>query len=157
MISTRFAGLGDVKRPGLSVVAATQRLLCLAYVEKRLMFLCAAKMVSVPERDLKLVLGRLQHLAAGRCHSLRSRLREMRTAKVRIDGLVNEALAIFLDEASYGDESSEVARIVLVDPPRASRGLRRLSRDHQSAGRCADLRIDRDLSSSTARYGRLSR
>jgi hypothetical protein len=112
MISTRFAGLGDVKRPGLSVVAATERLLCLAYVEKRLMFLCAAKMVSVPERDLKLMLGRLQHLAAGRCHSLRSRLREMRTAKVRIDGIVNEALAIFLDEASYGDESSEVARIV---------------------------------------------
>jgi hypothetical protein len=111
MISTRFAGLGDVKRPGLSVAAATERLLCLAYVEKRLMFLCAAKMISVPERDLKLILGRLQHLAAGRCHSLRSRLREMRTAKVRIDGVVNEALAIFLDEASYGDESSEAARI----------------------------------------------
>jgi hypothetical protein len=112
MISTRFAGLGDVKRPGLSVGRATERLLCLTYVEKRLMFLCAAKMISVPERDLKLLLGRLQHHAAGRCHSLRNRLREMRTAKVRIDGLVNEALAIFLDEASHEDDSNEVARIV---------------------------------------------
>ena len=112
MISTKFAGLGDVKRPGLSVSAATKRLLCLTYVEKRLMFLCAAKMIPVPDRDLKVLLGRLQYHAAGRCHSLRNRLREMRTAKVRIDGVVNEALAILLDEALYGDDSSEVARIV---------------------------------------------
>jgi hypothetical protein len=111
MILTKFAGLGDVKRPGLSVGAATERLLCLAYAEKRLMFLCTAKMVSVPERDLKLLLGRLQYHAAGRCHSLRNRLREMRTAKVRIDGISNEALAILLDEAMYGDNSREVARI----------------------------------------------
>jgi hypothetical protein len=112
MSSTKFAGLGDVKRPGLSVLAATQRLLCLSYVEKRLMFSCAAKMISVPERDLKLLLGRLQHQAAGRSHSLRHRLREMRTAKVRIDGVPSEALAILLDEALFGDDSSEVARFV---------------------------------------------
>ena len=112
MISTKFAGLGDVKRPGLSVGSATERLLCLAYVEKRLMFLCAAKMISAPERDLKLLLGRLQYNAASRCHSLRNRLREMRTAKVRIDGVPNETLAILLDEALDGDDSREVARIV---------------------------------------------
>jgi hypothetical protein len=99
MISTKFAGLGDVRRPGLSVSAATNRQLCLTYVEKRLMFLCAAKMISVADRDLKVLLGRLQYHAAGRCHSLRNRLREMRTAKVRIDGVVNEALAILLDES----------------------------------------------------------
>jgi hypothetical protein len=112
MISTKYAGLGDVKCLGLSVGSATERLLCLAYTEKRLMFLCAAKMISVPERDLKLLLGRLQYNAAGRCHWLRHRLREMRTAKVRIDGVPNEGLAILMDEAIYGDESREVARIV---------------------------------------------
>jgi hypothetical protein len=112
MKATKFAGLGDVKRPGLSVGAAAERLLCMAYVEKRLMYLCAAKMISVPERDLKLLLGRLQYHAAGRCHSLRSRLREMRTAKVRIDGVPNEALALFLDEAVHEEESKEVTRIV---------------------------------------------
>src|ERR1700716_2502138 len=112
MISTKYAGLGDIKCLGLSVGSATERLLCLAYIEKRLMFLCAAKMISAPERDLKLLLGRLQYNAAGRCHSLRHRLREMRTAKVRIDGVPNEALAILLDEAVYGEESREVARIV---------------------------------------------
>jgi len=112
MISTKYAGLGDIKCLGLSVGSATERLLSLAYIEKRLMFLCAAKMISAPERDLKLLLGRLQYNAAGRCHSLRHRLREMRTAKVRIDGVPNEALAILLDEAVYGDESREVARIV---------------------------------------------
>jgi hypothetical protein len=112
MISTKYAGLGDIKCLGLSVSSATERLLRLAYIEKRLMFLCAAKMISAPERDLKLLLGRLQYNAAGRCHSLRHRLREMRTAKVRIDGVPNEALAVLLDEAVYGDESREVARIV---------------------------------------------
>jgi hypothetical protein len=112
MISTKYAGLGDIKCLGLSVGSATERLLSLAYIEKRLMFLCAAKMISAPERDLKLLLGRLQYNAAGRCHSLRHRLREMRTAKVRIDGVPNEALAILLDEAVYGEESREVARIV---------------------------------------------
>ena len=112
MTSIKYAGLGDVKCPGLSVGSATERLLCLAYMEKRLMFLCVAKMISVPERDLKLLLGRLQYNAAGRCHSLRHRLREMRTAKVRIDGVPNEALAILMDEAIYGDGSREVARIV---------------------------------------------
>jgi hypothetical protein len=112
VISTKFAGLGEVKRPGLSVGLAAERLLGLAYLEKRLMFLCAAKMISVPERDLKLLLGRLQYNAAGRCHSLRNRLREMRTAKVRIDGIPNDALAIFLDEVLYADDSREVGRIV---------------------------------------------
>jgi hypothetical protein len=109
---TKFAGLGEVKRLGLSVSCARERLLCLAYVEKRLMFLCAAKMISLAQRDLKLLLGRLQYNAAGRCHSLRNRLREMRTAKVRIDGIPNDALAVLLDEALYSDDSREVARLV---------------------------------------------
>jgi hypothetical protein len=112
MILTKFAGLGDVKRPGLSVSAAAERLLCLAYIEKRLMFLCAAKMISVPQRDLKVLLGRQQYNAAGRCHLLRERLRQMRTAKVRIDAIPNERLAIFLDEALFYEESGEIAQII---------------------------------------------
>jgi hypothetical protein len=111
MNSTRFAGLGDVKRFGLSVSEAADRLLSLAFVEKRLMFFCAAKMISVPQRDLKLLLSRLQYNAANRCHSLRNRLREMRTTKIRIDGIPGEALAILLDEALYSNETREVAQI----------------------------------------------
>jgi hypothetical protein len=112
MISTKFAGLGDVKRPGLSISAAAGRLLNLAFVEKRLMFLCTAKLVPVRERDLKLLLSRLQYHAAGRCQSLRNRLREMRTTKIRIDGIPDEGLAILFDEALFSDESNEVAQIV---------------------------------------------
>src|ERR1700681_2306649 len=112
MILTKFAGLGDVKHVGLSVSAAAERLLSLAYVEKRLMFLCAAKMVPVPERDLKLLLARLQYHAGGRCHSLRNRLREMRTTKIRIDGVPDERLAILLDEAFFTDKSNEVAQVM---------------------------------------------
>src|SRR5258708_19218481 len=108
MISTKYAGLGDIKCLGLSVGSATERLLSLAYIEKRLMFLCAAKMISAPERDLKLLLGRLQYNPAGRCHSLRHRLRGMRTAKVRIHGVPNEALTVLLDGAVYGDQTRQV-------------------------------------------------
>jgi hypothetical protein len=58
------------------------------------MFLCAAKLISVAERDLKTLFSRLQYNAAGRCHAIRNRLREMRTPKVRIDGVPNEALSL---------------------------------------------------------------
>ncbi len=109
---SKYAGLGEVKRPGLSVHEAAGRLLCLAYTEKRLMFLCAAKMVSVPERNLKTLLARLQYDAAGRCNLLRNRLREMRTAKVRIDGVPNEALAVLLDELFFAEESKEITQII---------------------------------------------
>jgi hypothetical protein len=111
MTSTKFAGLGDVKRLGLSVSEATNRLLILAFAEKHLMFFCAAKMVSVPERDLKLLLSRLQYNAASRCHFLRNRLRELRTTKVRIDGVPAKALEIFFDEALFSDQSQEITEI----------------------------------------------
>jgi hypothetical protein len=109
---TKYAGLGEVKCPGLSVHAAADKLLCLSYTEKRLMFLCAAKMVPVPERNLKTLLARLQHDAADRCDKVRNRLREMRTAKVRIDRIPNEALSVFLDEVFFSEESKEIARII---------------------------------------------
>jgi hypothetical protein len=148
MISTKFAGLGDVKCPGLSVSAAAERLLCLSYVEKRLMFFCAAKMISVPERDLKVLLGRLQYHAAGRCHSLRLRLREMRTAKVRIDGLVNEALAILMDEALYADDSSGFRGSFVGSTGSFSRPTKTIATTNPLAD--APPVIDRDLSSSVA-------
>src|SRR5690349_9657371 len=47
MKSLKFAALGDVKKVGFSVAHAAERLLRFAYAEKRLMFFCAAQMVSV--------------------------------------------------------------------------------------------------------------
>jgi hypothetical protein len=102
-----FAGLGEVFRQGLNVHDAVARLLRLAYVEKRLMFLCASHMVTEPQRDRKLLLGRLQFLAGERSNRLQERLRQLRTPKVRIEGVPDTSLEILMDEALHvrtGDE-----------------------------------------------------
>src|SRR5262249_8009404 len=109
MTSFKFAGLGDVTGIGLSVQSAVDRLIRLAYVERRLMFLAAAHLGPVPERDLKLLLGRLQYHAGERCHGLRERLRQMRTPKSRIDAVPDERLEILMDEALLSTGSQEIA------------------------------------------------
>jgi hypothetical protein len=108
----RYAGLGDVKKRGLSVQSAAARLHHLSFVEKRLMFLCAAHLVGTPDRDFKLLLGRAQFLAAERSAGLRKRLQELRMPKVRIDHRPSEALELAMDEAIHCQSSEEVAAIV---------------------------------------------
>jgi hypothetical protein len=111
MHSLKFAALGDVKKIGFSVPQAAERLLRFAYIERRLMFFCAAHMVSVHDRDLKVYLGRLQYQAACRADALRRRLRELRTPKVRADGVPDPALEIVADEAMHASSDQEVAAI----------------------------------------------
>ena len=48
MTSFKFAGLGDVTCVGMSVKSAVDRMLRLAYVERRLMFLAAAHLGPEP-------------------------------------------------------------------------------------------------------------
>ena len=112
MTSFRFAGLGDVTRVGLSVRLAVDRLLRFAYVERRLMFLAAAHLGPVPERDLKLLLGRLQYDAGERCRGLRERLHQMRTPKSRIEKKPDEQLEILMDEAFRSESSREIAETI---------------------------------------------
>ena len=105
----RYAGLGDVKKTGLSVHSAAARLHQLSFVEKRLMFFCAAHLVGAPVRDLKLLLGRAQFLAAERCTALRKRLQELRMPKTRIDNCPSEAVKLAMDEADHCETIGEVA------------------------------------------------
>jgi hypothetical protein len=112
MTSFKFAGLGDVTRVGLSVHSAVDRLLRLAYIERRLMFLAAAHLSPVPERDLKLLLGRLQYYAGERYHGLHTRLRQMRTPKSRVEGVPDERLQILMDEALPAGSSREIAETI---------------------------------------------
>ena len=107
----RYAGLGEVKRAGLSVQSAAARLHHLSFVEKRLMFFCAAHLVGTPIRDLKLLLGRAQFLAAERCSALRKRLQELRVPKIRVDKRPSEALELAMDEALHCENSKEAAGI----------------------------------------------
>jgi hypothetical protein len=108
----RFAGLGDVFRQGLSVQKAVARLLRLGYIEKRLMFLCAAGLVVVPERNRKLLLGRLQYLAGQRANQIFERLRQLRTPKVRTEGAPDPGLELLMNETMHARASEELLAVV---------------------------------------------
>ncbi len=97
----RYAGLRRILEPGLSVAAATGRLRRFAYVEARLMRLLASRIVSIPTRDVKALLARLQYEDALHADALRGRVREMRTNKSKLEGAPDGALEILFDEAEH--------------------------------------------------------
>ena len=114
MKSYRYAALTNIHKIGLSVQEAATRLHHLSFVERRLMLFCVAQLVQTPSRDLKLLLGRAQYLAAQRCAALRERLRELRMPKARIETCPGGALALALDEALYCTSSEEVVEVSLL-------------------------------------------
>ena len=114
MKSYRYAALTNVDKIGLSVQEASTRLHHLSFVERRLMLFCVAQLVQTASRDLKLLLGRAQYLAAQRCTTLRERLRELRMPKVRIEQCPSAPLALALDEALYCQSSEEIAGVSLL-------------------------------------------
>jgi hypothetical protein len=97
----RYAGLQNVLVPGLSVAAAVERLRRFAYAEMRLMRLLASRIVSVPQRDVKALLSRMQYEDALHADSWRTRIREMRTAKSKLDDAPDPQLALMFDEADH--------------------------------------------------------
>jgi len=113
MKSYRYAALTNVHSVGLSVQEAGTRLHHLSFVERRLMLFCVAQLVQSPNRDLKLLLGRTQYLAAQRCAALRERLRELRMPKARIENYPSAPLALALDEALFCTSDEEIAEVSL--------------------------------------------
>lgn len=97
----RYAGLNRVQAHGLSVAESALRLRRLAYAEARLMRLFASRMVTIADREVKLLMARLQYEACLHADGLRARSLEMRVAKGRLDEAPDEALAIFFDEAEH--------------------------------------------------------
>jgi hypothetical protein len=99
--SYRFAGLRRTQAPGLSVGESADRLRRLAYAEERLMRLYATRIVTLGQRDIKVLLGRLQYEAAMHADGLRQRILELRIAKGVLNKPSSKALEIFFDEAEY--------------------------------------------------------
>nr|MBA2682594.1 hypothetical protein [Ktedonobacteraceae bacterium] len=97
----RYAGLQQISSPGLSVAQASERLRRFAYVERRLMRLLASRVVSIPQRDIKALLARIQYEAALHANAWRNRVVEMRTNKSRLEGSPDTALEILFDEAEH--------------------------------------------------------
>lgn len=99
--SYRFAGLLRTLSPGLSVGESAERLRRLAYAEKRLMRLYATRIVTLGERDIKVLLGRLHYESAMHADGLRQRILELRIAKGMLEKSPSDALEIFFDEAEH--------------------------------------------------------
>ena len=103
-VSYRFAGLCRTKAPGLSVAESADRLRRLAYAEERLMRLYATRIVTLPQRDIKVLLGRLQYESAMHADGLRRRILELRIAKGMLEKPPSDALEIFFDEAEHSPD-----------------------------------------------------
>ncbi len=99
--SYRYAGLRRVDAPGLSVAQVSERLRRFAYVERRLMRLLASRIVTVAERDVKVLLARLLYEAALHADGWRTRIQELRTNKSKLEGAPDPALEILFDEAEH--------------------------------------------------------
>ena len=97
----RYAGLCQSFTPGLSVAQAVERQHRFAYIEQRLMRLLASRVVTIPNRDIKALLARLQFEDATHADGWRHRVSEMRTNKSKLEGVPGEALAVLFDEAEY--------------------------------------------------------
>jgi hypothetical protein len=97
----RYAGLRRVAVPGLSVAEAVQRLRRFAYIEERMMRLFASRVVTLRERDIKVLLARLQYEEAMHADAWRGRLSELRVNKHKLEQTPDEALTVLFDEAEY--------------------------------------------------------
>ncbi|MDX1524182.1 MAG: hypothetical protein R3264_21305 [Anaerolineae bacterium] len=115
----QYAGIPNVNRPGLSVEACAARLQSLAYAEERLMRLQATHIVTRPEWDLKVLLGRLQYEDATHADQLRRRLPELRVAKKKaLQPPADSPLSLVFDEALFAETTVELlAGLVTVFKP----------------------------------------
>jgi hypothetical protein len=116
--SYRYAGLSQVQMPGIAVAEAADQLRRLAYAEERMMFLYASRVVTIPERDLKVLLGRLQYEAGGRADQLRQRIQELRVSAKRLKQSPDENLTTFFNELEHlpGTDPFLAALVDLVLP-----------------------------------------
>jgi len=107
--SYRYAGLEAVHKTGLTVEECAGRLHHLAYAEEQLFLLQAAHIVTTPEWDVKLLLGRLQYEDAQHADPLKNRLTELRVSKKKAykppDG---DRLGPVFDEAIYSANTVEL-------------------------------------------------
>ena len=108
----QYAGLQNAKQPGLSVDQCTTRLHRFAYAEEQLMFLQAAHIISAPERDVKVLLARLQYEDSQHGSQLKARLPELRVSKKKAYQAPDASLKIVFDEAMYAKSTVELLAVL---------------------------------------------
>ena len=114
----QYAGLTNTRTAGFGVEECAARLQHLAYVEERLMFLQAAHIISVPERDVKVLLARLQYEDSQHADVLKNRLTELRVSRKKAFAAPDSPLSIVFDEALFAADTAELlAAVVRVFKP----------------------------------------
>lgn len=106
--SYQYAGLQNPKQQGLSVDQCAARLHRFAYAAERLMFLQASHIISTPERDVKVLLARLQYEDSQYASQFKARLPELRVSKKKAYQAPDASLQIVFDEAMYAANTVEL-------------------------------------------------
>ena len=106
--SYQYAGLQNATQEGLSVDQCAARLHRFAYATERLMFLQAAHIISTPERDVKVLLARLQYEDSQHASQFKARLPELRVSKQKAHQVPDASLQIVFDEAIYAANTVEL-------------------------------------------------
>ena len=104
----QYAGLQNATQQGLSVDQCTARLHRFAYAAERLMFLQAAHIISTPERDVKVLLTRLQYEDSQHASQFKARLPELRVSKTKAYQSPDASLQIVFDEGMYAANTVEL-------------------------------------------------
>ncbi len=104
----QYAGLQNATQEGLSVDQCAARLHRFAYATERLMFLQAAHIISTPERDVKVLLARLQYEDSHHASQFKARLPELRVSKKKAYQAPDASLQIVFDEAMYAANTVEL-------------------------------------------------
>lgn len=100
-LNHRYAGLERPQANGLSVAESVERLRRFVYVEARSMYLLASRIVTIPQRDVKALLGRWQYEDALHADDWRRRTLELRTNKSKLEGAPDPALQAFFARAEH--------------------------------------------------------
>ena len=106
--SYQYAGLQNATEKGLSVDQCAARLHRFAYATERLMFLQAAHIISTPERDVKVLLARLQYENSQHASQFKARLPELRVSKKKAHQVPDTSLQLVFDEAIYAANTVEL-------------------------------------------------
>ena len=106
--SYQYAGLQNATQAGLSVDQCAAQLHRFAYVAERLMFLQAAHIISTPERDVKVLLARMQYEDSQHASQFKARLPELRVSKQKAHQSPDASLQIVFDEAMYAASTVEL-------------------------------------------------
>jgi hypothetical protein len=102
-----YAGIGDVRRAGLSVKEASQWLLRLAAVERQLLHIQAGHMQGIPEWDVKVAVARHLWEDAEHADQLFTRIDQLRAHSEHHTHALRGPLGLLLEEALRARDTVE--------------------------------------------------